>query len=188
MVEIFKMLEIKKLSYQLPWEGPSTYWHLRNSKVIVTWGATVALEALADGVAAINLGPSRYRYASGITTVNEKSIKDINFENIEFPDRQRILLAIYALKNYGLQHDGLKELNAVDLNEKNRVRNFLKLFVYRVNMLKLFLFDPLKLSSRDFIRILSLVFGRKKAKIVFYFILKLIVLKSKLGMKFTRFL
>ncbi len=188
MIEIFKVLEIKKLSYQFPWEGPSTYWLLRNSKLVVTWGATVALEALADGVSAINLGPSRYNYASGISTLNPKNIKDMSFENIKLPDRQRILLTIYALKNYGLQHIGLKELNAFDLNENDKVRNFIELFVNRVNMLKMFLFDPLKLSSRDFIRILSLVFGRKGAKTVFYFVLKTIVLKSKLSMKFNRFL
>jgi hypothetical protein len=186
MIEIFNELEIKNLSYQLPWEGPSTYWHLQNSNSVVTWGATVSLEALANGVAAINLGPSRYKHASGIVTVDRNSIKEINFEKMELPARKQVLLAIYAYKNYGLQNSRAQEFSTFHLNGNNKFKYFVNSYISKAEMLKLFLFDPLKLSSRDFIRILSMLFGRKNAKNFYYYFLKLMALKFKLTKKLDR--
>lgn len=184
MIEIFNWLEIKNLSYQLPWDGPSTYWHLENSTSVVTWGATVALEALATGVPTINLGPSRYKYASGIITADKKSINHINFENIILPDRRKALLAIYACRNYGLQNGSFRDIKDINLNGINNSKHQAKMFVNRLELLKLFIFSPLNLSSRDFIRILSIFFGQELAKKIYYCFLKLCALKFKLVKNF----
>lgn len=162
LLEIIKFLEQINISYQLPWEGPDTYWLLEKSKSIVTWGSTVGLESMAMGIPTYNLGLSKYQDIVRIPTFTKSTLHRFNFNSPILPHVRKVKLAIFATKNYGLQ-----DLIHTTLNNPHKKRiKLIKLlnkkssFIMMINMIQ----NPLKSSSRDVFRVLAFFFGSFAAK------------------------
>ena len=162
LLELLKALEKSQISYQLPWEGPSTYWLLGSSKSVVTWGSTVALESMSMGIPTYNLGPSKYQEITGIMTFNDRTLHEFNFNFPISPDVKKAKLAIFATKNYGIQDQIHPIFNNYTEKTVKSILTFPKKssLVLLINVLK----NPFNSSSRDFFRVLSFLCGPCTAK------------------------
>lgn len=171
LIEIVVPVSRAKISFQFPWEGPSTYWLIKNSKFIVTWGSTVALESLAKGIPAVNLGPSRYQHMNVIHVLNQMDLKCFEIGDLKVPNIERSLLAIYALKNYGIQNLSKNYSNQIGLKEISKPGFFQKI-LSTYNMLVLFLINPLKANSRNLHRMIIFLVGKERSRQIMIFTLK----------------
>ena len=175
MAELVVPLERSGISYQLPWEGPDSYYILEQSSTIITWASTIALEALAIGKFAFNLDISSYQLISGIKTLNSYSLKDVNLTTGYSIDLDNVLLAVYAYKNFGVEDWNNSKPNFASVTEVKRFFRFKKVWT-SFTMIFSLIVNPWKSNSRNLMRVLIFFFGKKFSRKIL-----IMILKSKSG-------
>lgn len=102
LIESVRFLRKNGVSFQLPWEGPSSYHLLNSAPLVVTWGSTISLESTAKGIPTFNLGRTRFDTLIDVTVIRAPDqplkIKELCLK----PDLEKSLEAIYITRNYGL--------------------------------------------------------------------------------------
>jgi hypothetical protein len=171
MAEIVVPLERAGISYQLPWEGPDSYYLVEQSNTIITWSSTIALEALAIGKCAFNLDISSHQLISGIKTLNSNSLEDVNLTSSYSIDLDNVLLAIYAYKNFGVENWNNSKPNFPSLTEVKSFFGFKKVWT-SFTMIFSLIINPWKSNSRNLMRILNFFFGKKFSRKILIVILK----------------
>ena len=171
MAEIVVPLERAGISYQLPWEGPDSYYILEQSSTIITWSSTIALEALAIGKFAFNLDISAHQLISGIKTLNSYSLKDVNLTTGYSIDLDNVLLAVYACKNFGVEDWNNSKPNFASMTEVKSFFRFKKVWT-SFTMIFGLIINPWKSNSRNLMRILIFFFGKKFSRKILIMILK----------------
>jgi hypothetical protein len=171
MAEIVVPLERAGISYQLPWEGPDSYFILEQCDTIITWSSTIALEALAIGKCAFNLDISSHQFISGIKTLNSYSLEDVNLTASYNINLDNVLLAIYAYKNFGVADWNDSKPNFASLTEVKSFFRFKKVWTSFTMMFSLII-NPWKSNSRNLMRVLIFFFGKKCSRRILIMMLK----------------
>jgi hypothetical protein len=101
LVNIANDLEENGIDYILPWNGPSSYALLREATVVLTWGSTISMEALAKGIPTIVFGRTMYDEIAGAHIVNPDSLSKIDFTKLDSQNSAFGFLAAYINKHWG---------------------------------------------------------------------------------------
>ena len=105
LLEILKILKTGNVSYVLPWEEVSSYALVDEAPFVITWGSTIALEASACGVPSVNLGRSSFDQLFDVMLINPSILDGWNPKQIDSPNKDKSLLAIYIVNNYGISSE-----------------------------------------------------------------------------------
>ena len=172
LAEIVIPLEKAFISYQLPWEGPSSYEILNKSETIITWSSTIALEAMASGKIAYNLDISSHQLISGIKTISPRTLNETDFNSKYDFKLDNTLLATYAYKNFGVNDWGDTAPFFSNFVDSRKVSRFSR-SRNTVHMIMALLINPWKSNSRNLIRILVFFFGKSLSRKLLIAILKM---------------
>lgn len=172
LAEIVIPLEKAFISYQLPWEGPSSYEILNKSETIITWSSTIALEAMASRKIAYNLDISSHQLISGIKTISPRTLNETNFNSKYDFKLDNTLLATYAYKNFGVNDWGDTAPFFSNFVDSRKVSRFSR-SRNTVHMIMALLINPWKSNSRNLIRILVFFFGKSLSRKFLIAILKI---------------
>lgn len=165
LLETVAFLKLKNISFQFPWQGPSTYELLDNAKFIVTWGATVSLESTAQGTPAINLAQTRFNSSTDIVQLNPTSLDSLKLSDLKEPNLEKSLEAIYMVQNYGI-HGIWKGRPEVAWKSGIRDKTLLKSSGRVINELANYIFVPGSIKPRHIFRLFELAFGSRKANVL----------------------
>lgn len=165
LLEIVAFLKRNNISFQFPWQGPSTYELLDNAKFIVTWGATVSLESTAQGTPAINLGKTKFNSLTDIHELNPTFLDSFKFFDLKEPNIEKSLEAIYMVQNYGI-HGIWKGRPEIAWKSGMGDKNLLKSAGRVVNELINYIFVPGSIKPRHIFKLLELIFGSRKANVL----------------------
>jgi len=148
LVNLVGFLKRNRINFILPWDGPSSYALLKEARIILTWGSTISMEAVARGIPTIVYGRTMYDEIAGAIIVTPNLLTNLNFQGIGKSDPSLGRIAAYFNKNWGhklVDYCAFQNLEAIDailgndrknLNVKGAMGSRKILKFYRV--LKLF--------------------------------------------------
>ena len=174
LIVLCRTLNDSKIDIQLPWQGPSTYWHLENCDLVVTWSSTVSLESTARGIPTINLTRSKFDHIIDVSIYSGDNNRQDDLA-LTSPEAQKSLLALYASRNYGIKVENDQHYTPLELNQKrNKLSIGISKFLGVEKRFRFLLSDPL--STQPFMfyflfrRALGTRLGTKLFTFLFYVI------------------
>jgi hypothetical protein len=174
LIYLCRILNNSNIDIQLPWQGPSTYWHLSNCDLVVTWSSTVSLESTARGIPTINLTRSKFDQIIDVSIYSGYSDKKEDLVLIS-PEVHKSLLAIYASRNYGIKIESKVSYSFQESNKKQKLGFIIISKIKDVGKrIKFFALDPLSAQPYMFYflfrKILGKSLGTKLLTSLFYFL------------------
>ena len=118
LINTVQHLESAEISYILPWSAPSSYVLLNEASLVLTWGSTISMEAIARGIPTVVYGRTMHDELSGAVILDPSCLESINFKQIARPNPTLGKIAIYFDKHWGYEvkdYCNTKEINLIDL-------------------------------------------------------------------------
>jgi hypothetical protein len=102
------------------YSGTSTYWLIRNAKIVLTWGSTVALEAAALGIRSAVLAPT---FFDEVGAVEKWTLSDNgDLCKLGVCDQQRALSFLGYISTFGYDLTNLDLVDCFDRLERQHLR------------------------------------------------------------------
>jgi len=160
LITLYRVLNNSKIGIQLPWHGPSTYWHLSNCDLVVTWSSTVSLESTARGIPTINLTRSKFDQIIDVSIYSGYSDKKEDLVLIS-PKVKKSLLAIFASRNYGIKIQSEIRYSAQEFNKEQNLGRIVIAKVQDIGKrIRFLIADPLSTQPYMFYFLFRKILGR----------------------------